>query len=701
MAHPLQPFLSGTGYAGAGSGADTPASPSPSLAILDWLLPGFSSISDVVQAYSNVNLDFSLHILLPLATLVVWWRYVSGYMSRLAIEYFMSTVDIPNDDDVFTIFYNWLAFMKWARETRRSVVNAQFSSRYWRMWTRSGDDDADDEDKKRKPLHYTPSMGTHPFWYKCQLFFLRRSLDESAPLQFADREKITLMCFGWNSGILKELLAEALQMYLERDDHKTKIYRGIPKTKRLDSRWQRCTSRASRPFSRILLNEKTKQELLADVSDYLSPATRRWYANRGIPYRRGYLFYGPPGTGKSSLSLALAGHWKLPIYIVTLSLDITDEDLAELFSKLPHWCVVLIEDIDTAGLTHAREKASNSPSILAEGGRGTGNNRSGPVAPTSRLSLAGLLNILDGVASQEGRVLIMTTNHVEKLDKALRRPGRVDMMVKFAPADRPMTACIFKNIFARLEGDESPPSPSPPSTSSSASVQANRFYLSRFLGSLFRPFFSGPKKPEAVRTSVSECRQAAEDKAQIPEHEFSPAELQGHLLKHKHSRQKAIDTAEEFVANTRKARKHKELKAAEEKRQTEKTKKEEEEKKGNEGKEKEIKKAVEEKVLDTVKEEVEAKVSTEMRNKKRDDENEKAGESDDSHESGKESLAATSANSTTRTPPGDPALGADAETSAGLKAKRTAIKDKDEDKDTSGKTWATSRFLKQVGHVGY
>ena len=87
------------------------------------------------------------------------------------------------------------------------------------------------------------------------------------------------------------------------------------------------------------------------------PATARWYANRGIPYRRGYLFHGPPGTGKTSLAFALAGFFGLHIYAVSL-LDstLTEEELGTLFKDLPPRCIVLLEDIDVAGL--ARNEAT-------------------------------------------------------------------------------------------------------------------------------------------------------------------------------------------------------------------------------------------------------------------------------------------------------------------------------------------------------
>lgn len=43
-----------------------------------------------------------------------------------------------------------------------------------------------------------------------------------------------------------------------------------------------------------------------------------------------------------------------------------------------------------------------------------------------KLDLSGLLNVLDGIVDTPGRIVIMTTNHPEKLDKALIRPGRID-----------------------------------------------------------------------------------------------------------------------------------------------------------------------------------------------------------------------------------------------------------------------------------
>lgn len=389
-----------------------------------------------------------------------------------------------------------------------------------------------------------------------------------------------------------------------------KIYRGTTKSGSSEPQWQRCLARTTRPFSTVILNEEVKKELIDDVTDYLNPATRRWYSNRGIPYRRGYLLHGPPGTGKSSLSLALAGFFKMRIYIVSLSsVTANEENLATLFAELPRRCVVLLEDIDTAGLTHTREDGSQADATNANTDEASASPAStlripgAPAVPNpnntgGRLSLSGLLNILDGVASQEGRVLIMTTNHIEKLDKALIRPGRVDMIVEFGRADESMVAQIFRSLYAPIEGDNAPTTRADAAASSSSSPAL--FQLERNLVKSVVPLLTPEeeKKRAAEAAEVARKRDeavarvdrlAVEFAAKIPAHEFSPAELQGFLLKNKRNPEKAVAGAEQWVLDTRKEKKEKELKEAEEKRAQEKREKEEREKEEREKKEKEEK----------------------------------------------------------------------------------------------------------------
>ncbi|KAK4241736.1 putative mitochondrial chaperone BCS1-B [Achaetomium macrosporum] len=601
---------------------DGPPTGAPQNALLDFFFPGFGTFALAVNKYLHIDLNVYIPLVLLFSGLTFAWRYFSEYFSGLVESHLMSVVDIRPDDEIYNMLMAWVANQRFSQGARRFVVNTNLNSRSWYLWRWDDDEETEEDDpsvdaRKKKSLAYTPTFGSHWFLYKGRILIFRRTQNtqQSAFLTVSEREEISISCFGRNPWILKELLYEAREEYMRRDEAKTLIYRGTTRSGSSEPQWQRCMARTSRPFSTVILNEKVKKELIDDVTDYLNPATRRWYSNRGIPYRRGYLLYGPPGTGKSSLSLALAGFFKMRIYIVSLSsVTANEENLATLFAELPRRCVVLLEDIDTAGLTHTREHGSQG------GDNGNDNDNDNETTNTNtarnprlpaganpnpnpnntsgRLSLSGLLNILDGVASQEGRVLIMTTNHLEKLDKALIRPGRVDMIVKFDRADTEMISALFKAIYAPLEGDDAPSPSAAPASSSRALFQLENTL--KTAAPNLTPEEQKQKEAEAAEAArkreetVAKVNVLAEQfAAKIPAHEFSPAEIQGFLLKNKRDPEKAIEGAEQWVINTRKEKKERELKEAEEKRkqeEEEKKKEEEEKKKKKEEEEKEAKK---------------------------------------------------------------------------------------------------------------
>ncbi|KAK3692486.1 BCS1 N terminal-domain-containing protein [Podospora appendiculata] len=566
-------------------------SAAPQYILLDFFFPGFSVFSAAVTKYLHIDLNVYIPLVLLGACLTFAWRSLSETFWQIIESHAMSVVDIRTDDEIYNMLMAWVAAQRFAQGARRFVVNTNLNSRSWFLWRWDSDDEDEVDDgsvdaaatsgKKKKALAYTPTFGSHWFWYQGRLLIFRRTQNRESNgfLLASEREEISISCFGRNPWILKELLHEARETYVKRDQAKTLIYRGSSKNPGGEPTWQRCMARTSRPFSTVILNEKVKKDLIDDVTDYLHPATRRWYSNRGIPYRRGYLLHGPPGTGKSSLSLALAGFFKMRIYIVSLSsVTSNEENLATLFAELPRRCVVLLEDIDTAGLTHTRE--NNTSASAGDGG--ASNMVPGQVTPgkdanatatnnVGRLSLSGLLNILDGVASQEGRVLIMTTNHVEKLDKALIRPGRVDMIVKFDRADHGMTAAIFRAIFAPLEGDDVP-NPSQADATSKLLIRPLDPEAEK------KKAAEAARKKDEIITRISKL--AEEFAAKVPEHEFSPAEIQGFLLKNKRNPEAAVEGADKWIVERRKERQEKEILDAERKREEEvKKKKEEEEEK--------------------------------------------------------------------------------------------------------------------------
>ncbi|OAQ62556.1 BCS1 protein precursor [Purpureocillium lilacinum] len=540
--------------------ATTPVVSRPSqfpTVLVDSFVPGFSVLTSAAKAYLNIDINAYIPMVLMVVAMTVAWSFGSDPLWNFVHSYLLSSVTIRADDEAYNVFILWLSQQRFARSSRHSFANTDISSRHWYTYMHGDSGDEEEEEytaalpehaklktgSRKGGIHYTPAFGSHYFWYRGHLLVFERRLNnqESNFQSMSEREELVLLCFGRNPGIIKDLLSEARQAYMKRDEQKTLIYRGNFQ----DTSWKRCMSRLNRALSTVFLDGKSRQDLLNDARDYLDPETQRWYANRGIPYRRGYLFHGPPGTGKSSLSLALAALFRLKIYIVSLSSALASEEkIMTLFNELPVRCIVLLEDIDTAGLAHTREESSAQKSHVTNGrpdshdGQQQADAGSIPTA-NKTLSLSGLLNILDGVAAQEGRILIMTTNYIDKLDKALIRPGRVDKIIPFGLADRDIASSIFRAIYAPFENEL---------TDISKGTRGDTADDEDKGGSM-------PEDATAAKRQL-QSRERIDDFAlcfasKLPEREFSPAEIQGLLLQHKHQPEKVIETVDQWVATMR------------------------------------------------------------------------------------------------------------------------------------------------------
>ncbi|PQE07185.1 mitochondrial chaperone BCS1 protein [Rutstroemia sp. NJR-2017a BVV2] len=147
--------------------------------------------------------------------------------------------------------------------------------------------------------------------------------------------------------------------------------------------------------------------------------------------------------GLESLRKSIAGHFGLDIYILNLS-TISEANLTSLFASLPSHCVVLLEDVDAVS-SNRDPGTEDSCQIMAP------SQERKPAF--GKVFLSAILNVNDSVGSQESRILIMTTNHITRLDEALIRPSRVDKKVELGFADSEMTADPFCLVFKPVEGD--------------------------------------------------------------------------------------------------------------------------------------------------------------------------------------------------------------------------------------------------------
>jgi len=209
--------------------------------------------------------------------------------------------------------------------------------------------------------------------------------------------------------------------------------------------WKGKPSKTSRKINTIILKDNQMDDIVNDIKSFVQKED--WYVSRDIPYTRRYMFYGTPGTGKSSCIKALACLTKRHIHYLVLSEVDSDSSLFKLFETINfNETILVIEDIDCASnVTHSRvDDVDNKEDRKKEDGKKEDDNK------TRSLTLSGLLNAIDGgIIDNHGQIMIVTTNHPEKLDDALVRPGRIDRKYDFSNCDTQQIEGIFYNFFEK------------------------------------------------------------------------------------------------------------------------------------------------------------------------------------------------------------------------------------------------------------
>lgn len=173
---------------------------------------------------------------------------------------------------------------------------------------------------------------------------------------------------------------------------------------------------------------KDKETIKNKVEYFLN--NKEEYIKKYRPYREGFILSGKPGTGKSYFIQQLASTFSLNVYYVNLSSFSSDESFTQAMLEISLPNIILLEDIDCVDITHSR-KEQEETSYKEEIKSTLSKKKSSKKEEKKGISLATLLNTLDGLLAQEGQLVFLTTNHIEKLDEALIRAGRFNTNVVF------------------------------------------------------------------------------------------------------------------------------------------------------------------------------------------------------------------------------------------------------------------------------
>ena len=314
-------------------------------------------------------------------------------------------------------------------------------------------------------------------------------------------ERIIIQLYSYKNDIetIKQFVEDITAKYISSLEQTRKDKRFIYTLTNLkfedspSERWSEVVFESTRSFDNLFFDRKM---ITMDKIDHFLK-NKDWYYNKGIPYSLGIGIHGPPGTGKTSFIKALAAKTNRNIICISLKLLKTKKQLDSIFfeeryndDNKKHSVtfdkkIIVFEDIDCIGdIVMDREKKKNKNKnkngedfslgigrklnldemtmtskvnmgdlleTIAEMEETTkkGIMTTGPksIIDDDPITLDDILNLWDGIRETPGRIMIISSNHYDDLDTALKRPGRIDITLELSYASRQVISEMYKHLF--------------------------------------------------------------------------------------------------------------------------------------------------------------------------------------------------------------------------------------------------------------
>lgn len=323
-------------------------------------------------------------------------KTVPNHISSIVNKQFTIEITLNSCDYEFHQLIKWYdekGFGKKARTLRLSSYRNKFSI--------------------EKDSTLSAGFGRHWFWRRFRPFLFIRAREND---QGTDKikEQITLRTWGRSQSPIRDLMAEACPPR-SKVNAKPRLYKFDSYT------WEIIEDIEPRLEETINIPKKAKDKIFGHLEQFME--NKEWYISNGLKHRTGMCFYGPAGTGKTSLTRLLAHKYQKDLYYLSLT-GMTDALLNNAIDTVPPNGMIVIEDIDSFSSVKKRKEDSTN----------------------GALTISGILNTLDGVKSCNERIVIITTNHVDRLDSALLRPGRIDVNIELGY----VTHEVFKEMMNRF-----------------------------------------------------------------------------------------------------------------------------------------------------------------------------------------------------------------------------------------------------------
>jgi chaperone BCS1 len=359
-------------------------------------------------------------LLMVIGGLSVYLRAIPEKLWEWFVLQSTMMITVKDDDAAFVWVKEWFLEQEFLRRVRRIDLDTRLRS---------------------ERVALIPAPGLHWFWYAgrpFQVWFMRT--DNTRERTSRRVESITFRTLGRNQAFLKNFVEDVVRCHTKRMGVQSWLYT-------YNDGWEYSENYTPRLLESVVLEAGEKERLVQDITRFRNSQPR--YSLLGVPYHRGYLLYGPPGTGKTSLVSAVAAHFALSVYCLNLT-EFSDRTLMAAVSQIPRNAVLLFEDIDCmkGGQKRELESAGSKTEISTDRQPNEG------TTANNRVTLSGLLNVIDGFFAPTGVLFMMTANRIEALDPALLRPGRIDYRLYLGKATAEQKVELYLRFFPEAPESE-------------------------------------------------------------------------------------------------------------------------------------------------------------------------------------------------------------------------------------------------------
>ncbi|KAJ5330563.1 hypothetical protein N7476_000346 [Penicillium atrosanguineum] len=321
--------------------------------LLDTFAPGLSWLVRLISAALGVNV---LSSVLPLVALPIISTFLLPSLSRALepiISFFVASAEIKHRNNLYPQVTRWMSEVE-SYSCSGSAI-AGITEAFGYLWDSNDkspeyvDTEIPAHQGKIERIRITPGQGHyHFFQYQDCLFAFYRDPHRNVLDHFSrNGENLYFYYMFWNRAVFENLLEDIQKVNVDLRRGKLPVYSAYQV--KGDASWRKMSDEIPRSPDSLALDEGLKKEMFEDIENFLSKAVVQLYQKRGIPYRRGYLLYGPPGTGKTSWCRVIATSFGFALYVIDPA-TVDDHGLRELFRTLPERCLVVLEDIDCAGI---------------------------------------------------------------------------------------------------------------------------------------------------------------------------------------------------------------------------------------------------------------------------------------------------------------------------------------------------------------